>query len=309
MKTIKKFNEYFSIDESSLKSFKPELNPVEYTEFSLKKTLSDLRSDYDLGLTYFKTKIEDNNGNNHYISVRMNKDHSWNKGRNNDVNTHSLSLVNDQLHSKDLMDSWIGQDEFYKPGIYIKQIDNIKTWEEVKYEVTNFIQEIQETLNSYSIGSSIFNEHKNQPTNKNLWDKALRLVKGTRHGGSSYVTVDGKRYDSPNDGKGFEEYPSAYSNSFAAKMYKKWGGNWKKVNEDLRKWHKEKWVRINTTGEITGECGTMKDKDNPSRCLPEKKAKSMTKKERAKTAKKKKRSDKKYVPNTEKAKVTKKDRK
>lgn len=53
----------------------------------------------------------------------------------------------------------------------------------------------------------------------------------------------------------------------------------------------------------------MKDKDNPSRFLPEKKAKSMSKAERAKTAKKKKRSDKKYVTNTEKAKVTKKDRK
>ena len=147
---------------------------------------------------------------------------------------------------------------------------------------------------------------KNTPTNKKLWDKALRLAKGTRNGGSSYVIVDGKRYDAPNDGKGFDTYPSAYSNSYAAKMYKKWGGSWK-TNEDLRDWHKEEWVRINTSGEITGECGTMKDKDNPNRCLPKKKAQSLSKAERAATAKKKKKEvkNKQFVSNTKKAKVKK----
>lgn len=102
------------------------------------------------------------------------------------------------------------------------------------------------------------------------------------------------------------------SNSYAAKMYKKWGGGWKTVNEDLRDWYKEEWVRIDTEGNITGECGTMKDDKAPTRCLPKKKAKSMSKKERASTAKKKKDSGKKgkkYVSNTKKAKVTNKDRK
>lgn len=153
---------------------------------------------------------------------------------------------------------------------------------------------------------------KNTPTNKKLWDKALKLVKGTKHGGSSYVTVDGKRYDAPNDGKGFDEYPSAYSNSFAAKMYKKWGGSWKTneqyISEDLREWHKEKWVRIDTQGNITGECGTMKDKDAPTRCLPKKKAESLTKAERKATVSKKKKKGKegkKYVKNTKKAEVKK----
>ena len=145
------------------------------------------------------------------------------------------------------------------------------------------------------------------PTNKGLWDKAIRLVKGTKHGGSSYVTVNGKRYDAPNDGKGFSTYPSAYSNSYAAKMYKKWGGSWK-TNEDLRDWHKEEWVRIDTQGNITGECGTMKDKNAPTRCLPKKKANSLSKAERKATVSKKKeggKEGKKYVKNTKKAEVKK----
>ena len=80
------------------------------------------------------------------------------------------------------------------------------------------------------------------------------------------------------------------------------------VRESLKDWVKEKWVRINTSGNITGPCGTMKDKKNPSRCLPEKKAKSLTKSQRAATAKKKKaagKSGKQYIKNTKKATVKK----
>ena len=66
------------------------------------------------------------------------------------------------------------------------------------------------------------------------------------------------------------------------------------IDESLRDWFKkEDWVRINTSGNITGPCGTMKDKKNPSRCLPRKKAQSMTKAERAATARKKKHQSKK----------------
>ena len=76
----------------------------------------------------------------------------------------------------------------------------------------------------------------------------------------------------------------------------------------LKKWRDEKWVRIGLDGSIKGECGTSKNKKNPDRCLPLKKAKSMTKAERAKTARKKKRKgkSKQFVPNTKRAKVTKK---
>jgi len=78
------------------------------------------------------------------------------------------------------------------------------------------------------------------------------------------------------------------------------------VKESLRDWFKkEDWVRINTSGNITGKCGTMKDKKKPSRCLPKKKAQSLSKSERASTARKKKAAGKKgkqFVSNTKTAK-------
>jgi hypothetical protein len=78
---------------------------------------------------------------------------------------------------------------------------------------------------------------------------------------------------------------------------------------ELKKWREEKWVRIGTDGSILGACGTSKDKKNPDRCLPLKKAKSMSKSERAATARKKKREGRKgktVVSNTKEGKVTKK---
>ena len=75
---------------------------------------------------------------------------------------------------------------------------------------------------------------------------------------------------------------------------------------ELKKWRDEKWVRIGTDGSILGACGTSKDKKNPDRCLALKKAKSMSKSQRAATAKKKKRfgRTKQFVSNTKEGKVT-----
>jgi|TARA_X000000950_G_scaffold289161_1_gene410346 hypothetical protein len=78
---------------------------------------------------------------------------------------------------------------------------------------------------------------------------------------------------------------------------------------ELKKWREQKWVRIGTDGSILGACGTSKNKKNPDRCLPLAKAKSMTKAERARTARKKKaagRKGKTVVANTRAGKVTKK---
>ena len=81
------------------------------------------------------------------------------------------------------------------------------------------------------------------------------------------------------------------------------------IDESLRDWFKkENWVRIDTAGNITGPCGTMKNKKNPSRCLPKKKAQSLTKAERAATARKKKAAGakgKQFVKNTKPAKYKK----
>jgi hypothetical protein len=75
---------------------------------------------------------------------------------------------------------------------------------------------------------------------------------------------------------------------------------------DLKKWVNQKWVRIGTDGSIKGPCGTSKNKKRPDRCLPMAKAKSLSKSERAATARKKKAGGKKgkqFVSNTKKAKV------
>jgi hypothetical protein len=75
---------------------------------------------------------------------------------------------------------------------------------------------------------------------------------------------------------------------------------------ELKKWRDQKWVRIGTDGKIKGECGTSKDKKNPDRCLPIAKARSLSKKQRATTAKKKKREGSKgktVVKNTKAATV------
>ena len=72
---------------------------------------------------------------------------------------------------------------------------------------------------------------------------------------------------------------------------------------ELKKWLDQDWVRIGTDGSINGPCGTYKNKKRPDRCLPRSKAESLTKAERAATAKKKKKSKQKVVSNTKAAKV------
>ena len=78
-------------------------------------------------------------------------------------------------------------------------------------------------------------------------------------------------------------------------------------NENLRNWFKkEKWKRIDTQGNIAGDCGTMKKGKKTQRCLPQAKAQSLTKKQRAATSRKKTASNKQFVKNTKAAKVKKK---
>ena len=75
----------------------------------------------------------------------------------------------------------------------------------------------------------------------------------------------------------------------------------------LKDWVNQDWVRIGTDGSIQGKCGTSKDKKNPDRCLPRAKASSLSKSQRASTARKKKQGGsrgKTVVSNTKAAKVT-----
>jgi sRNA-binding protein len=101
------------------------------------------------------------------------------------------------------------------------------------------------------------------------------------------------------------EKPSAYLSGRAVQVCK--GRIKEDVEESLHSWFtKEDWVRIDTQGNITGPCGTMKKGHATTRCLPRKKAESLSKEERAATSRKKVSASKKgkqFVSNTPKAKV------
>ena len=112
------------------------------------------------------------------------------------------------------------------------------------------------------------------------------------------------------------EKSSAYLSGRAVKVCKgsiKYKGKkqktWKEeiVNESLKNWFdKEKWVRIDTQGNIAGDCGSMPKGKPTQRCLPKAKAQSLSKAERAATTRKKiagSKQGKQFVPNTKKAKV------
>lgn len=62
------------------------------------------------------------------------------------------------------------------------------------------------------------------------------------------------------------------------------------MNEDLRTWFRQKWVRMDTKGEIKGPCAR-EDGEGKPKCLPAAKARSMSKQDRATAARRKRRED------------------
>jgi len=63
------------------------------------------------------------------------------------------------------------------------------------------------------------------------------------------------------------------------------------LEEDLRKWFKEKWVRFGPDGRIRGNCARGSDTEGKPKCLPQSKAHALGKKGRASAAAKKRRED------------------
>ena len=63
------------------------------------------------------------------------------------------------------------------------------------------------------------------------------------------------------------------------------------IEEDLKKWFKEKWVRFGPDGKIRGECGGRDSGEGKPKCLPANKAHALGKKGRASSAAKKRRED------------------
>jgi hypothetical protein len=63
------------------------------------------------------------------------------------------------------------------------------------------------------------------------------------------------------------------------------------IEEDLKKWFKEKWVRFGPDGRIRGDCARGSEGEGKPKCLPQSKAHSLGKKGRASAAAKKRRED------------------
>lgn len=63
------------------------------------------------------------------------------------------------------------------------------------------------------------------------------------------------------------------------------------LEEDLRKWFKEKWVRFGPDGKIRGACARGSGSEGKPKCLPQKKAHALGKKGRASAASRKRRED------------------
>ena len=63
------------------------------------------------------------------------------------------------------------------------------------------------------------------------------------------------------------------------------------IKEDLRKWLKQKWVRMGPDGKIRGSCGGRKKGEGKPKCLPLAKARALGKKGRASAARRKRKKD------------------
>ena len=63
------------------------------------------------------------------------------------------------------------------------------------------------------------------------------------------------------------------------------------IEEDLKKWFKEKWVRFGPDGKIRGDCARGSEGEGKPKCLPQSKAHALGKKGRASAAAKKRRED------------------
>jgi len=99
----------------------------------------------------------------------------------------------------------------------------------------------------------------------------------------------------------YKVWPSAYASGALVKCRKKGAANWgnstknedsmDQVDESLHDWfNKEKWVRMDTKGNIKGPCAREPGEGKP-KCLPQSKAHSLGKKGRASAAQRKRRED------------------
>ena len=63
------------------------------------------------------------------------------------------------------------------------------------------------------------------------------------------------------------------------------------LDENLKKWFKDKWVRFGPDGKIRGDCARGSSKEGKPKCLPRSKAYALGKRGRAKAGARKRRQD------------------
>jgi len=95
----------------------------------------------------------------------------------------------------------------------------------------------------------------------------------------------------------YKVWPSAYASGALVRCRKKGASNWgnksesTELDENLHDWfHKEKWVRMDTKGNIKGDCAREPGEGKP-KCLPAAKAHALGKTGRASAAQRKRRQD------------------
>ena len=108
----------------------------------------------------------------------------------------------------------------------------------------------------------------------------------------------------------YKVWPSAYASGALVQCRKKGAANWgnksnesitqeeyDQLDENLKKWFSDKWVRFGPDGKIKGDCARGDDSEGKPKCLPQSKAHSLGKKGRASAAARKRRED----PNPERS--------
>jgi len=107
----------------------------------------------------------------------------------------------------------------------------------------------------------------------------------------------------------YKVWPSAYASGALVQCRKKGAANWGNKNEsitqeeydqldeNLKQWFSDKWVRFGPDGKIRGDCARGDSSEGKPKCLPQSKAHALGKKGRASAAARKRRED----PNPERS--------
>ena len=97
----------------------------------MENLINEIKEAYEFGNTYFTGEI-----NGEEFKIRMNKNHTSNSIRNNDLSVHNLSLVNVSAN-----EAGIGCNT--RSGKVQMQVNSIYSWEDVADQIEEFFYQIE----------------------------------------------------------------------------------------------------------------------------------------------------------------------